>query len=335
MPRPTRGEVYYRGGRLWIRFQAGGRRIAEAAGVDTENEARMVLYRRIAEETKGRAVLALRDAPIGTIVDTWIKVEGRRYDDERVAKRFLAWLGAETPISKLGAEHFAAYAAHYMEKRKATTARVNLFVMSAFVNWARRYGYAVRDFKIAWPRGKSESPAALGDAEAASVLESVRGHAIFEPFFSLVFSGLRAAEAIEMTWERIDRHSMTMMVPTGKTAESAAVVPIFGQLAEWVSAQPPGVTGFLVPLETRNYMAVYHRIKRWNRDNEIKLPNPHRCRHTIATSLLKKGVPLLAVSKLLRHASPQVTATVYVHADAVDFRREFERASERRDSLKE
>jgi len=46
----------------------------------------------------------------------------------------------------------------------------------------------------------------------------------------------------------------------------------------------------------------------------------HDLRHTTATLLLKAGVPLATVQKILRHSDPTITAEVYGHLDLDDMR---------------
>lgn len=46
----------------------------------------------------------------------------------------------------------------------------------------------------------------------------------------------------------------------------------------------------------------------------------HDLRHTTATLLLKKKVPLATVQKLMRHSSPTITARIYGHLDVEDLR---------------
>lgn len=46
----------------------------------------------------------------------------------------------------------------------------------------------------------------------------------------------------------------------------------------------------------------------------------HDLRHSTATLLLKSGVPLAVVQKILRHSDPRVTAEVYGHLDLDDMR---------------
>ena len=49
-------------------------------------------------------------------------------------------------------------------------------------------------------------------------------------------------------------------------------------------------------------------------------------RHSRATSLIRAGVPIEVVSKLLTHRSSVTTSSTYVHLDAADLRAELKRA---------
>jgi integrase len=51
----------------------------------------------------------------------------------------------------------------------------------------------------------------------------------------------------------------------------------------------------------------------------------HDLRHTTATLLLKEGVPLATVQKILRHSDPELTAETYGHLDLKDMRRGLDR----------
>ena len=54
------------------------------------------------------------------------------------------------------------------------------------------------------------------------------------------------------------------------------------------------------------------------------LPRPlrfHDLRHTTATLLLKAGVPLATVQRILRHSASAITSEVYSHLDVEDMRK--------------
>ncbi|MGZ4665815.1 MAG: tyrosine-type recombinase/integrase [Frankiaceae bacterium] len=67
------------------------------------------------------------------------------------------------------------------------------------------------------------------------------------------------------------------------------------------------------------YAAVYDLIKRLRRRTGIDF-DPHWCRHTYATRLLRGGTPVEVVSKLLGHACITTTVDTYGHLTAEDAR---------------
>ncbi|MCL6424336.1 site-specific integrase [Brachybacterium sp. JHP9] len=73
------------------------------------------------------------------------------------------------------------------------------------------------------------------------------------------------------------------------------------------------------------YAAVYDLVKRLRRRSGIDF-DPHWYRHTAATRMLRDGVPIEVVSKLLGHADITTTATVYGHLSAEDARKVLEEA---------
>jgi integrase len=73
------------------------------------------------------------------------------------------------------------------------------------------------------------------------------------------------------------------------------------------------------------YPAVYDLVVRLRRRTGIDF-DPHWCRHTYATRLLRDGVPVEVVSTLLGHASITTTLSIYGHLSAEDARKVLERA---------
>ena len=73
------------------------------------------------------------------------------------------------------------------------------------------------------------------------------------------------------------------------------------------------------------YAAVYDLVTRLRRRTGIEF-DPHWCRHTYATGLLRAGTPVEVVSKLLGHASVTTTVEVYGHLSVADARQVLEQA---------
>ncbi|MFG1703770.1 tyrosine-type recombinase/integrase [Nonomuraea sp. M3C6] len=73
------------------------------------------------------------------------------------------------------------------------------------------------------------------------------------------------------------------------------------------------------------YSAIYDLVKRIRRHTGLDF-DPHWCRHTAATRMLRDGVPLESVSMLLGHSSIATTSAVYGHLTAADARKVLEAA---------
>jgi integrase len=73
------------------------------------------------------------------------------------------------------------------------------------------------------------------------------------------------------------------------------------------------------------YPAVYDLVRRLRRRTGIGF-DPHWCRHTAATRMLRDGVPIEVVSKLLGHADLTTTSSVYGHLTVEDARKALENA---------
>jgi site-specific recombinase XerD len=74
-----------------------------------------------------------------------------------------------------------------------------------------------------------------------------------------------------------------------------------------------------------SYAAVYDLVRRVRRVTGIDF-DPHWFRHGAATRMLRDGVPIEVVSKILGHADITTTLDVYGHLTVEDARRTLEEA---------
>jgi integrase/recombinase XerD len=74
-----------------------------------------------------------------------------------------------------------------------------------------------------------------------------------------------------------------------------------------------------------SYPAVYDLVRRLRRRAGVDF-DPHWCRHSMATRLLRDGAPVEIVSKLLGHSSITTTLAIYGHLTAEDARKALEAA---------
>jgi integrase len=74
-----------------------------------------------------------------------------------------------------------------------------------------------------------------------------------------------------------------------------------------------------------SYPAVYDLVTRLRAKTGIDF-DPHWFRHSVATRMLRDGVPVEVVSKVLGHSSVAITSAVYGHLTAEDARAALEKA---------
>jgi len=170
------------------------------------------------------------------------------------------------------------------------------------------------------PNGKrpKKLPAVLSGEEMNRLLSCVKCHK-HRTFLVLQYAcGLRLNEAAHLKISDIDSQRMQIRVDSGK-GQKTRMVPMAPRLLAalreyWIAYRPevylfPGRTSD-IPLKPTTIQKMF---KVAAKDAGIlKNVTPHTLRHSYATGLLEAGVDLLAISRLLGHASFSTTM-VYLH----------------------
>ncbi|GJF14915.1 integrase [Mycolicibacterium cyprinidarum] len=187
-------------------------------------------------------------------------------------------------------------------------------------------------------RADKRLPSTLDEGQVAMVLASCERLRDRMLFTLLAESGLRVGEALGLRHDDIDAASCVVSVVRRANANGARAksgsrqVPVpaglirlysdylhteYGDLdSDYVFvnlwAEPVGA-----PL---SYRSVYDLVLRLRARTAIVF-SPHVFRHTYATGLLRRGVAVEVVSKLLGHASISTTGNTYSHLSVEDARR--------------
>jgi integrase len=142
---------------------------------------------------------------------------------------------------------------------------------------------------------------------------------------TLLSTGMRISEALDLMWDHVDLEARTVWVGESKTRSGVRLIRIEGDLAvtlRSVRARQEGNNevggGYVFRSATGGrlrYDHVYHRA--WRPFvKEAGLPGNtrmHDLRH-LAGSLMLRHANLAEVSRTLGHASPMITAAIYMHA---------------------
>jgi integrase len=173
------------------------------------------------------------------------------------------------------------------------------------------------------PSGRRQTePRYLTPGEVERLLAKVG--TVYGPVASCCYyAALRISEALALTWADVDFHSRRITIREGKTRASQADVPLLPPLEKvlrplWEKRGRPS-DGSLVfqsrtgkPLGRRNALRAIHRAGDAVGLNPVGVEKVglHDLRHSMAAYALERCTPV-ETSKLLRHANPQVTMTVY------------------------
>lgn len=194
------------------------------------------------------------------------------------------------------------------------------------------------------PRPTRKAIAVLSTEEAQRLLDVAETHRLGAMVIIALTMGLRIGEVSGLTWADVDLDAGTLRVRQQVQALGkglpAALAPLKTPNSRRTLALP---TRVVTALQARRTAQLEERMRagqRWQRGDLVFTtplggplrPNAvrdmlrpllkaagarpvrfHALRHTCATTLLAAGVPLFDVSRVLGHASIQITADTYGH----------------------
>lgn len=202
---------------------------------------------------------------------------------------------------------------------------------------AQALGDLVPDVLVANPAARSvrlPRPAPTGDPvhleelEAQRLLRTTQGTPGYPLWRLLLGTGIRIAEALGLTWERIDLAHGTAEIAgqyskraggmtTTKTGQSRTVTLTNRVLAALLAT--PDRTGFVFRGRASTGRPLgYSTAQEWFAAAIAAAGLPevtiHALRHTFASVALSRGVPVTDVAQALGHSSPSTTTRTYAHA---------------------
>jgi integrase len=213
--------------------------------------------------------------------------------------------------------------------------RARWMAVRGLLAYAARTGYIVANPCDVLTRRERPKPGRPKDrfltpSEIEKLLEHSAGAAdLIVPM--LLFSGLRVAELLGLTWQDIDfkqhvirvRYQMSRKGKRTllKTDAGRREVILMGELARRLrkkrvaarfSADQDLIVGNGVG-KTLGYTKLLKAFTKSATDARIEGATPHTCRHTFASILIDKGADVEFVSDQLGHASTKTTWDIYVH----------------------
>lgn len=196
------------------------------------------------------------------------------------------------------------------------------------------------------PQGTVNSRRTLTEEEQQLFLQCAKSHKHGPMFMMMYYCGLRPQEARALTWSDIDLKNKSVSVRNAvekgkktikstKTESGRRNIPIPDEYIPYLkNLKKSDIYIFPAPekggiISEKSYLRMWHSLLRdMDITNGAKLYRnkiilhsvdtkitPYFLRHTYATSLAEKNVPMKTAQYLLGHSSIEVTANIYTHVN--------------------
>jgi integrase len=233
------------------------------------------------------------------------------YEDRRTAGRLMRALGADTPLHEITASRISEYRA-----QRLSVKRGEAFLSPASIN--RPLGVLKHLLRLAheeWealpavPRIRLEKERQgrlrwLTSEEATKLLDACRAQkkspALADLVEFCVFTGLRQAEALGLTWDRVDRSRGVIQLEVTKNGRRREVPlngPADAALVRRAESRVALVFG------SRSWYAFRKAWRRAVRAAGLGDFHFHDLRHTFASWAVQRGATLPELKDLLGHSS--------------------------------
>jgi len=205
----------------------------------------------------------------------------------------------------------------YMTNRKASAGTINreLGVLSAAIRWCYAQGYT--DKLVLVPRLPSPPPRQrwLSKQECDRLLAAARPYPHVWAFIAMaLLTGQRKEAILGLTKDRVFWEEGFIDFnedgPLCERRKGRAVVPMSSEMRELLTV----LQSDSIYVVNNNGRRVRDMRKAWKKVTKaagLEDVTPHTLRHTVATLLVRAGVPLIEVSKLLGHKDSRITEKVY------------------------
>ena len=235
----------------------------------------------------------------------------RWYEDHFAALRIQ--FGEDTPLHRITPQRIEEVVRERLREVAAATVNADLRALHRVFAIAIRRGHVDKNAVKMVDRPREDRPPIdwFTEAELAILLEQVTVEMDRDLFAVVAYSGVRRSELARLGPDHVRLQLRQIVVP-GKTG--TRIVPIADDIVTPLERMLAVCTDRLVVGGVKTIDATFRRWKsalgdpRWH---------PHALRHTFGTSLIRAGVRVDVVMRLMGHRSINTTLR-YVHEVGVD-----------------
>ena len=217
-----------------------------------------------------------------------------------------------TNLEDLRPRHIEEYINHLLAKgRKNRTVNAHLTAIKNFCGWLAR-NYDIPNISVGFTMLAEDPPRqrVLTEKEYQKVLAVCSdGEADMIKF--LGHTGLRAAEATALTWGDIDL-PLTKITLTGK-GRRRRIIPLNKTCRKILKKYPRGAPETHIKFLKSKRGYFYYICCKLAAKAHIQPFGSHALRHFFITELIRRGAPIVKVSKIAGHSSVRTTERIYLH----------------------
>jgi integrase len=218
----------------------------------------------------------------------------------------------------------------YYMKRNCTVNSINHAIRSVKTayNWAMDFDLLnvnpiVRVKKLPNPRGRTRF---LTEEEEVRLIAATKGN-LRDMIVIYLRTGMRLSELTQMKWSEVDMARGVLTVFKSKTSNTVKhykprVIPMHPDVRKILERRRP-TQGYIFqsrackPYDKNSLRKIFDRVRKKANLPDIYI---HCLRHTFASRLALRGVPLTVVAELLGHTDIQTTQ-MYAHLAPSDLQR--------------
>jgi integrase len=165
---------------------------------------------------------------------------------------------------------------------------------------------------------EDSSRKAFSDKEIKRLFEVVGNINYVDTILIMIYTGLRIGELIILKPEDVDLKNRTITGGIKTDAGKNRIVPISNKIYDMVARRVLQDNEYLIARENGKQFKYenYYKEKFTPIMEQLNFKHkPHDCRHTFATLMSNAGADIIALQKIIGHASYQTTANIYTHKD--------------------